>query len=313
MCEKEQIDLLLIAGDLFHRQPLLKELKEVNYLFSKMTHTKVVLIAGNHDYIRKDSYYLSFRWGDNVYTLFDAEMDYIEFAEMNTCVYGLSYHAREIKESVYKNQKAKKLQPIEILLAHGGDEKHIPIKKQELLQLEYDYIALGHIHKPGIVEENRIYYSGSLEPLDKNETGEHGYILGEIGKGQMKVTFISSAKREYRHEKISVVEEMTGYELKNQIERRIEEKGKQNLYKIMLKGFRNPEVIFDLEQMDTFGNIVEIIDETKPAYDFEKVGKQNQDNILGKFIEQYKDAQEGSIESVALYEGVQAIFKTSSL
>ena len=27
-------DLLLIAGDLFHRQPLRKELKEVNYLFS---------------------------------------------------------------------------------------------------------------------------------------------------------------------------------------------------------------------------------------------------------------------------------------
>ena len=37
LCEQEQTDLLLIAGDLFHRQPLLRELKEVDYLFSKLT------------------------------------------------------------------------------------------------------------------------------------------------------------------------------------------------------------------------------------------------------------------------------------
>lgn len=51
VCEEEQTDLLLIAGDLFHRQPLVRELKEADYLFSELTHTKVVLIAGNHDYI----------------------------------------------------------------------------------------------------------------------------------------------------------------------------------------------------------------------------------------------------------------------
>lgn len=31
ICEEKQIDLLLIAGDLFHRQPLSRELKEINY------------------------------------------------------------------------------------------------------------------------------------------------------------------------------------------------------------------------------------------------------------------------------------------
>ena len=31
---EEKTDLLIIAGDLFHRQPLMRELKEVNYLFS---------------------------------------------------------------------------------------------------------------------------------------------------------------------------------------------------------------------------------------------------------------------------------------
>lgn len=31
---EDPVDLLFISGDLFHRQPLMRELKEVNYLFS---------------------------------------------------------------------------------------------------------------------------------------------------------------------------------------------------------------------------------------------------------------------------------------
>ena len=34
------------------RQPLLRELKDVSYLLGKLTHTQVVLSAGNHDYIK---------------------------------------------------------------------------------------------------------------------------------------------------------------------------------------------------------------------------------------------------------------------
>ncbi|MFR1037460.1 MAG: metallophosphoesterase family protein [Clostridium sp.] len=45
-------DCLFISGDLFHRQPLLRDLKEVNYLFSTIPGVRVVIIAGNHDRIR---------------------------------------------------------------------------------------------------------------------------------------------------------------------------------------------------------------------------------------------------------------------
>ena len=69
VCEEEQVDLLLIAGDLFHRQPLLRELKDVSYLLGKLTHTQVVLSAGNHDYIKAGSYYLTNKWPENVHQL----------------------------------------------------------------------------------------------------------------------------------------------------------------------------------------------------------------------------------------------------
>ena len=37
-------DLLLISGDLFHRQPLARDLKEVNYLFSTIPGARVVIM-----------------------------------------------------------------------------------------------------------------------------------------------------------------------------------------------------------------------------------------------------------------------------
>ena len=42
---KEKLDLLLIAGDLFHRQPLVREVRELNYLFSTIPEVQVVWMA----------------------------------------------------------------------------------------------------------------------------------------------------------------------------------------------------------------------------------------------------------------------------
>ena len=60
---------MLIAGDLFHRQPLLRELKEMNSILEMLEHTEVVMIAGNHDYIKKNSYYRTFSWASHVHII----------------------------------------------------------------------------------------------------------------------------------------------------------------------------------------------------------------------------------------------------
>mgnify|MGYP000096217554 FL=1 len=53
---EESPDFLLISGDLFHKQPLKRELKEVCGLFARIPQTKVLLMAGNHDYIQQNSF-----------------------------------------------------------------------------------------------------------------------------------------------------------------------------------------------------------------------------------------------------------------
>lgn len=310
VCEEQKTDFLLIAGDLFHRQPLKRELKELNYMFGRLTVTKVIIVAGNHDYVRQDSYYRTFQWEENVYMLLSPDISCVEFPEHSLAVYGLSYHAKEIPQERYKEVFPERRQGYEILLAHGGDERHIPMKKEDLLGLGYDYIALGHIHKPKQICPGKIAYAGALEPIDKNDTGIHGYIAGEITAKGCHIKFIPSAAREYIHLEVPVHEKMTGRALKEEIRRRLEEKGTENIYKIILTGPRDPEGFFELDVLDPYGNIIEIVDKTYPAYDFGKLKEQNQANILGQFIASFEGDAEGSIEYEALCEGVHALMET---
>ena len=178
-CRKEKTDLLLIAGDLFHKQPLVRELKEAAGFFMSIPGTKVVIIAGNHDYISGTSGYRNFKWPENVSFLMSDRIESVYFEDINTEVYGFSYHTRDIYESCFDGLKPKDPERINILLGHGGEPSKVPIDWKQLERAGFDYVAMGHLHKPTDISES-IRYSGSLEPVDLNETGPHGYIAGEI-------------------------------------------------------------------------------------------------------------------------------------
>lgn len=310
MCEEEQTKLLLIAGDLFHRQPLLRELKEVDYLLGSLSKTQVVLAAGNHDYIKKDSYYRTFTWSPNVHMILSSEISYIELEDLDTAVYGLSYYEREESEPLYENIRIRDNCRYRILLAHGGDEKHLPFRKGRLEEAGFDYVALGHVHKPGELVPNRMIYAGALEPIDKNDTGRHGMVKGSLGRSGCRTEFVPVASREYIHMELEVSEDMTGFALRTQIEQEIRKLGIQNMYRVILKGFKDPEVQFDLHNMDTFGNIVGIVDDTIPAFDFLKLLTSNRNNLMGRYIERFGEAEPDSVEYQALCEGVRALLET---
>lgn len=310
VCNQKKIDLLLIAGDMFHRQPLLRELKEMNSVLDTLEQTEVVMIAGNHDYIKKNSYYRTFSWSPHVHMIRTEDITCVELENLQTAVYGCSYYSKEITEPLYDTARPEHRQKYEILLAHGGDDRHIPVRPNQIQSLGYDYVAMGHIHKPQELIENHMAYAGALEPIDVNDTGAHGYIEGKIGKNGCQIRFIRHAAREYVHEDVSVHKAMTGHNLKQELARLIDESGRQNMYKITLMGFRDPDIWYDLDQMDPYGNVVDIVDHTNPAYDFEKLRNENKGNILGQYIESLKGYPPDSIEYQALCEGVQALMET---
>lgn len=193
-------DCLFISGDLFHRQPLLRDLKEVNYLFSTIPGVRVVIIAGNHDRIRSNSALMSFTWCPNVTFLMSEELSSVYFKDLNLEAHGFSYHTAEINEARLNGIKAPDDGRIHVLLAHGGDASHLPLDKGNLAHTGFSYAALGHIHKPELAPDFSYAYPGSLEPLDKTETGPHGMVVGEIqpASGQViSLEFVPVARTQY--------------------------------------------------------------------------------------------------------------------
>ena len=173
LCEDEKVDLLLIAGDLFDDQPDMPSLKKVDVAFGKLTKTKVVMIAGNHDYLKRTSHYFDLVFPENVTFLVNANGDSVFYPELNTEVFGLSYETPEIEDPRYDKLKIHEESRINILLAHGnirGEDSSIPIHQEAVEATGFDYAALGHLHTR-IEISNRIAY-----------TGDKGYIRGEIVK-----------------------------------------------------------------------------------------------------------------------------------
>lgn len=126
----------------------------------------------------------------------------------------------------------------------------------------------------------------------------------------MRTVFVPAASREYVHLTVPVRSDMTGHALKEELKQRIEKRGGQHIYKIILTGQRDPEIMFDPESLDTFGNIIEVVDHTAYAYQFARLKEQNRGNILGQFIESFSGSEEDSMEYQALCEGVHALMET---
>jgi len=319
VCNEEKADLLLIAGDLFHRQPLLRELKEVNYRFGKLLTARVVIMAGNHDYIGARSHYQNFRWNDRVYMFMKDTIEVVEFPELNTAVYGLSYLSRDITEPLYDNTRPEQGNRINILLAHGGDDKNIPINRKKLMESGFDYIALGHIHKPEIITE-RMAYCGSLEPMDKNETGSRGYIIGDINlspadtisarnlNSSINIRFVPFSAREYKRIELDVNPEDTNGSLLDKAKEAVNSNGNQHIYSFYIKGLRDESIKFDPNALKSLGCVYEVVDESLPDYDFDALYRDNSDNLIGLYIERIRQkASQDELARKALYYGIEAL------
>lgn len=318
-CEKEQVDLLLIPGDLFHGQPLLREVKEVDRLFSSLTHTKVVMCAGNHDCLLSSSNYYQVTFPDNVTFLMDPHADSVYLPELNTEVFGLSYETRQISEARYDVLHINTPEHINILLAHGNvlcNDKSIPIHRGILETAGFDYVALGHLHNR-IEISNRMAYSGSLEPLNRRETGPKGYIIGEIKKegvetSEIQWSFVPHARRVYVPLEFKVTAGTTELSLCSDLFAVMQEQGLWHMYLITLTGVRAREQVWKEETIRTIlckrgANVIEITDATVPDFPIEQLRKEQADTLVGRFIERMDEVEQPALRQKALQYGLQAL------
>jgi exonuclease SbcD len=305
---REKPDLLLISGDLFHYIPSSDELREVNYLFSKIPETMVVLCAGNHDCIKDGNPYAKFNWGPNVVGLWSRELMSAPIPQKNVRVYGLSYYDNEADTDLYAGAKREGNEKYHILLLHGGDAKHSPVKKNALMAMDFDYIAMGHIHKPGYVIKNKAVYSGALSPADRLDAGKHGYVSVDISVNGTRAEFVPFSPFEYIDIVVYSDEADTVGSLEDKIKAEINARGKDNSYRITVKGSGSAAGRLKLGRLWEYGHVLEINDMTSPDLDISALEQRYKGTLLGEYIQKLSGRTDEA-GRYALNEGVRVILE----
>lgn len=196
---------------------------------------------------------------------------------------------------------------VNVLLAHGGDERHIPFKAAKIHANGFDYLAAGHIHRGGWLLENRAVMAGSLEPTDCNDTGVHGYWMGELEKGRADVHFYPIKKCQYCHEIYEVSPTTTDREVTVWAEGLLQERPSYQYFRLFLKGRRDPETEFSLDHLMGLDRIVDITEELVPDLDYGKLREAHSGSLLAAYIDEMDRRESDAVTKKALEYGVNAL------
>jgi len=236
-----QVDLLLLAGDLFHKHALDPQtLLQATYHLQRLQEAKVPVIAieGNHE---RPRYQEGLSWldylaefglltlltpgyveGQITLALWDGKAGaYIDLPG-GVRIIGVKYYGSTTPRVVQDLTAALGRLPgprpaYTILMLHAGlqgilDNYSATLTRAELdpLRAYADYLALGHIHKP-FTQDEWIYNPGSLETnsVAEVEWEDRGYFLVELDPSRQPahvVTKVRSRRRAFERLRFSVGE-----------------------------------------------------------------------------------------------------------
>ena len=196
--KQENIELLLISGDLFDKDMDSEKLRpKIREIFSN-NKFRIIILPGNHD---SDSYKNGFYFGENVTVLNNPDLP-LEFN--NVCIWGFPFESLSSEDILSKIRLfSSKLDntKINILMIHGelldafysrddfgdeGKERYMPIKLSYFKSCGFDYVLAGHFHtnfNNYEFDKNKYFvYPGSPVSITKKEINQRKVNVFEVGQ-----------------------------------------------------------------------------------------------------------------------------------
>jgi len=189
---RERVDFIIIAGDIYDGsdRSLLAQLRFREGLKRAVDSGIACYLAhGNHDPLSGWEAGLDFpdgvfRFGGDVVERFD----FLRKGKLLTCIYGMSFPVREVKQNLSKQFRRGGGDSFAIAVLHcnvGGNPNHdnyAPCSVDDLIGSNMDYWALGHIHAAQILRGDRpaIIYPGNPQGRSIREAGARGCGLVRV-------------------------------------------------------------------------------------------------------------------------------------
>ena len=189
LCLDEQVDALLLAGDLYDGHQT--SMKTARFLAEQIRRlheasVRAFIIRGNHDALSQITKELTFP--DSV-KVFGGRAEVVEIVrhkgDTPVAIHGLSFAQPHAPESLIVKYKPAVEGAINIGLLHTslagapGHDPYAPCSLADLAATGFNYWALGHIHKRSVVEGRcAIVMPGMPQGRDINEAGSKSVNSG---------------------------------------------------------------------------------------------------------------------------------------
>ena len=244
--------LMLLAGDLFDSDQLYSQTAQMLAQALSRFRGTVVIAPGNHDWLSAaspypgnhdpltpDGPYARTRWSDNVHIFTEDRMQTITFPDLNCAVHGAAFTAPEEPESGLRGFYAQPDGSARIMVLHGDmgsrESRYRPLTPEEIAATGLDYLALGHVHAPSAMNRagNTVWaYPGCPQGRGFDETGERGFLFGDVEPGRVDMRFVPFAGRRYE----SLTVDVSGGDALDAIRRSLPPDTSRDIYRIRLTG-----------------------------------------------------------------------------
>lgn len=199
---RSKVDFVILAGDLFDHEDRsiraqIRLRREMERLAGEGISCFIAL--GNHDHLGGNWPHIDMP--ENV-RIFGKEVEVIEFctqAGVRVHLYGFSYPKRHVYERKISEYKKKDGADFHIGILHGnlegfcGHGNYAPFTLGELLEKDFDYWALGHVHKRTVLSTNPpVIYPGNTQGRNKKESGEKGCYLVTLTEKSKEFVFLET-------------------------------------------------------------------------------------------------------------------------
>lgn len=200
---ENNVDFVILAGDLYDGED--RSLRAQSRFRNEMQRLSqkdipVYVIHGNHDHLNGSWVHLDMP--PNVH-IFGSDVEMKAFHTKNgetVHLYGFSYLQRHILEKRIDDYQKQEPADFHIGILHGNEgggldhDNYAPFSIKDLYEKQFDYWALGHIHKRTILSDHPpIIYPGNLQGRNKKETGIKGCYHVTLNEFETTKTFIETS------------------------------------------------------------------------------------------------------------------------
>ena len=180
------IDLVLLAGDLFDSASPFRETGEQLSAALGRMEARVFIAPGNHDWHGPGSPWETVAWPENVHVFRENALTGAEVPELDLVIHGAAFTGPEQPESLLAGFAAPADGRCHIGLLHGEldgtEERYDPLRREEVTASGLNYLALGHVHKrtePLMLGRTVCAWPGCPEGRGFRRAGGEGLLPGD--------------------------------------------------------------------------------------------------------------------------------------